>query len=100
MPGEGFKIGIDRFIFNSWAFVVVGSGRRALIDGRVPKFRCRMGVDGVGTVAREGVDGVGMLDMEDCAECPLRREGARLDRWSALPLSETGSRVEPEDPRS
>jgi hypothetical protein len=63
------NIGIDRFIFSSCAFVVVGSDRRAFIDGRVPNFLCpRLGVDdGAATVAvaREGVDGVGMLEVDE-----------------------------------
>jgi hypothetical protein len=63
------NIGIDRFIFSSCALVVVGSDRRAFIEGRLAKFLCRrLGVDdaaATAAVAREGVDGVGMLVVDE-----------------------------------
>ena len=61
-------IGIDRLSFNSWALVVVGSLRRAVMEGLDARSR-RRGVDGGNECIEDGVVGVGgMLLMEDCEE--------------------------------
>lgn len=63
-------VGIDRLSFNSWALVVVGSLRRAVMEGLDARSR-RRGVEGGSECIEDGVVGVGMPGMlliEDCEE--------------------------------
>jgi hypothetical protein len=71
--GYDRMIGIDLFSFSNCALVVVGSLRSAVIDGFDATSR-RRGVDGGNECTEEGVVGVGMLVIEDCEECPPRRD--------------------------
>lgn len=57
-------VGIDRFSFNSCALVVVGSLRRAVMDGFDPRSRLR-GVEGGNECTDEGVVGVAILVIDD-----------------------------------
>ena len=60
-------MGIDRFSFSSWALVVVGSLRRAVMDGLPPRSR-RRGVEGGSEWTEDGVVGVATLVIEECDE--------------------------------
>jgi hypothetical protein len=66
-------VGIDRLSFNSCALVVVGSLRRPVMEVFDASSR-RRGVDGGTECTEEGVVGVGILEIEDCDECPPRRD--------------------------
>src|SRR3569833_90488 len=83
--------GRERFSRSSWAHVVVGSLRRDRADVFWPT-SYRRGVDGGRQCAEDGVVGVGMLDTDDWAEWPPRRDCDRLARLKiGPPLSDTGS---------
>jgi hypothetical protein len=87
-------IGIDLFSFRSWALVVVGSLRRAVMEGLCDSSFLRRGVDGGKECVEDGVVGVGMLVIDDCAEWPSL-DCDRLELFGiGPPLSETGSRCD------
>lgn len=89
------KIGIDLLSLRSCALVVVGSLRRAVMEGFCANSFRRRGVDGGNECAEDGVVGVGRLVMDDCEEWPPSLDWERLERLRiGPPLSDTGSRCD------